>query len=153
MPNHEVDFYRDTWVRYLGYANEVGESFRAMVPVQVVRASYALATAYVLADTVDKGWKMFKKDGRPKNVLIETGDALIWQTLASVVIPGYAINRICHHSQIYFKRNYCRIPVTARNLMTVGVGLISIPFIVHPIDNGVTLLMNLTYRRWVKSSP
>ncbi|KPI99026.1 Mitochondrial fission process protein 1 [Papilio xuthus] len=150
MPEREVDFYRETWVRYLGYANEVGESFRAMVPLRVVQASYVLATGYVLADTADKSWKMIKKDGRPKKVLIETGDALIWQTLASVVIPGYAINRICHHSQIYFKKHYTRFPMLAINLMTVGVGLISIPFIVHPIDNGVTILMDLTYRRWFK---
>ncbi|XP_013144779.1 PREDICTED: mitochondrial fission process protein 1 isoform X1 [Papilio polytes] len=150
MPDREVDFYRETWVRYLGYANEVGESFRAMVPLRVVQASYALATGYVLADTADKSWKMIKKDGRPKKVLIETGDALIWQTLASVIIPGYAINRICHHSQLYFKKHYRRFPILAINLMTVGVGLISIPFIVHPIDNGVTILMDLTYRRWFK---
>ena len=26
--NKEVDIYRDTPVRFLGYANEVGESFR-----------------------------------------------------------------------------------------------------------------------------
>ncbi|CAK1589992.1 unnamed protein product [Parnassius mnemosyne] len=150
MPDGEVDFFRDTWVRYLGYANEVGESFRSMVPLRVVQASYGVASAYVLADTVDKSWKMFKKDGRPKKVLIETGDALLWQTLASVVIPGYAINRICHYSQKFFSKNFRKVPLSARNLMTVGVGLASIPFIVHPIDNSVTLLMNLTYRRWVK---
>lgn len=27
----EKDFYRDTWVRYLGYANELGESVRHLV--------------------------------------------------------------------------------------------------------------------------
>ncbi|XP_078687661.1 mitochondrial fission process protein 1-like [Branchiostoma floridae x Branchiostoma belcheri] len=46
----EVDIYRDTLVRYLGYANEVGESFRALVPVSVVWGSYAVATAYCTAD-------------------------------------------------------------------------------------------------------
>lgn len=40
-----------------GYANEVGESFRALVPVSVVWASYGVATAYVTADAVDKGKK------------------------------------------------------------------------------------------------
>ena len=29
----EVDIYRDTPVRFLGYANEVGEAFRALVSV------------------------------------------------------------------------------------------------------------------------
>ncbi|NXG59698.1 MTFP1 protein, partial [Hemiprocne comata] len=51
----ERDLYRDTWVRYLGYANEVGESFRPLVPVSLVWASYGVATAYVTADAIDKG--------------------------------------------------------------------------------------------------
>lgn len=40
-----------------GYANEVGEAFRALVPVSLVWTSYAVATAYVTADAVDKGKK------------------------------------------------------------------------------------------------
>lgn len=40
-----------------GYANEVGEAFRALVPVSFVWGSYAVATAYVTADAVDKGKK------------------------------------------------------------------------------------------------
>ncbi|XP_072934145.1 mitochondrial fission process protein 1 [Epargyreus clarus] len=94
---------------------------------------------------------MYKKDGRPKKVLMETGDALLWQTLASVVIPGFTINRICAFSQRYMQRNMTKIPPTPRNLITVAIGLASIPIIIHPIDGGVTLLMNLTYRKWVKS--
>ena len=53
----EVDIYRDTPVRLLGYSNEVGEAFRALVHVNWVRASYGLASAYVLADTADKAGK------------------------------------------------------------------------------------------------
>ena len=33
----EVDIYRDTPLRLLGYANEVGEAFRALVHVRSVR--------------------------------------------------------------------------------------------------------------------
>lgn len=40
-----------------GYANEVGESFRALVPVSLVWGSYIVSTAYVTADAVDKGKK------------------------------------------------------------------------------------------------
>ena len=32
-----VDIYRDTPVRFMGYANEVGEAFRALVNVRSVR--------------------------------------------------------------------------------------------------------------------
>ena len=57
-PPKEVDIYRDTPVRLLGYANEVGEAFRALVNVKLVHASYGLASAYVLADTYDKASKV-----------------------------------------------------------------------------------------------
>ncbi|CAG9558932.1 unnamed protein product [Danaus chrysippus] len=145
----EKDIFRDTWVRYLGYANEVGESFRAVVPVQVVRASYAVAFGYVLADTADKSWKMYKRGGGPKKIIVETGDALLWQTLASVAIPGLVINRLCAFTQTQLHRNASKVPLTTRKIITVSVGLISIPFIIHPIDAGVTIFMNNTYRKWI----
>ena len=47
----EVDIYRDTPLRYLGYANEVGEAFRALVHVNWVKLSYGVASAYVVRST------------------------------------------------------------------------------------------------------
>lgn len=40
-----------------GYANEVGEAFRVLVPVSVVRASYGVASGYVLSDAIHKYFK------------------------------------------------------------------------------------------------
>lgn len=40
-----------------GYANEVGEAFRSLVPKAVVWLSYGVASSYVLADAIDKGKK------------------------------------------------------------------------------------------------
>lgn len=40
-----------------GYANEVGEAFRSMVPATVVWLSYGVSSSYVLADAIDKGQK------------------------------------------------------------------------------------------------
>ncbi len=56
-PAKEVDLYRDTLVRYAGYANEVGESFKNLVSTSAYRMSYAIAICYVLADATDKGLK------------------------------------------------------------------------------------------------
>ena len=42
-PDGEVDLWRDTPVRYCGYANEVGEAFAAFLPGWGVPASYGLA--------------------------------------------------------------------------------------------------------------
>lgn len=46
--------------RFLGYANEVGEAFRSLVPKSIVWFSYALSSGYVLADTVHKGIKVYQ---------------------------------------------------------------------------------------------
>lgn len=40
-----------------GYANEVGEAFRSLVPKAVVWLSYGVSSSYVLADAIDKGKK------------------------------------------------------------------------------------------------
>ena len=91
----DVDIFRDTPVRLLGYSNEVGEAFRALVHVNWVRASYGLASAYVLADTNDKAGKAV---GGGKEKAVAAFDTLVWQALASVMIPGFTINRVCAFS-------------------------------------------------------
>lgn len=50
-----IDIWRDTPVRLLGYANEVGESFRHIFP-RMVGPSYALAFAYTFGDVADKAY-------------------------------------------------------------------------------------------------
>lgn len=55
----EFDIYRDSKLRYCGYANEVGESFRPVVPKVFVHLSYAVAVMYVLAECGDKSRKMY----------------------------------------------------------------------------------------------
>ncbi|CAM9999152.1 unnamed protein product, partial [Laminaria digitata] len=57
----EVDIFRDTALRYMGYANEVGEAFRPLIPGFAVVVSYAVAIAYVSADAVAKGFKCSKE--------------------------------------------------------------------------------------------
>lgn len=48
----------------LGYANEIGEAFRPVIPVQYVNLSYAVAVAYVLADCADKTYKKYNVNTR-----------------------------------------------------------------------------------------
>ena len=49
----KVDIWRQTLLRYAGYANEVGEAFAPIFPRFLV-PSYAISIAYVLGDTADK---------------------------------------------------------------------------------------------------
>lgn len=146
----QLDPYRDSWLRYLGYANEVGESFRAIVPVSLVWASYGVATAYVTADAVDKGKKAAAakspEEGRTTRVAVAVVDTFIWQALASVIIPGFTINRICAAS-LYLMGNVTRWPLSVRKWATTAVGLSAIPFIIKPIDRSVDFMMDSSLRR------
>jgi fission process protein 1 len=107
----EYDPLRDGPLRYLGYANEVGEAFAAWLFPGGVTLSYAVAIGYVLFDTVDK-YNKTKKDAEeklksvslPKSVEVskliatigaERGlDTLVWQLIASVAAPGYTIHTV-----------------------------------------------------------
>lgn len=151
--NTEVDLYRDTPVRYLGYANEVGEAFRSLVKKVVVHATYGVAVGYVLADTADKATKRHKlpesEGGGTRGALIASGDTLIWQMLASVIVPGFTINRICWGSSKILKATKLKGAHPAVKFIPTIVGLASIPLIIHPIDSAIDTLMDNTYRKYV----
>ncbi|GFR60418.1 mitochondrial fission process protein 1 [Elysia marginata] len=137
--------------QFARYANEVGESFRVLVPVSVVRLSYVLASGYVVADSVHKGHKVWEKPAtddaqKYKQVALAATDTFIWQGLASVAIPGFTINRICWLSRLALKQ-VGSLPQAAQKWTVVAVGLGSIPFIVRPIDMGVDLMMDSTLRK------
>jgi fission process protein 1 len=146
----EVDIFRETWVRYLGYANEVGESFGPLYP-RFVRPSYGIAFAYVGADAVHKTIKA-KTTGESMNSVVRTGvDVLLWQTLASVLIPGKIINLItagavkAFQSDAKFMKS---LPSSVRTWSPTMIGLATIPFIIHPIDSAVDALFDNTLRKW-----
>ncbi|KAM9793793.1 mitochondrial fission process protein 1 [Syngnathus typhle] len=146
----EVDIYRDTWVRFLGYANEVGEAFRALVPVSLVRASYVVATAYVSADAVDKGKKAAAahgdEPGQKTRVATAVMDTFVWQALASIVVPGFTINRVCA-ATLYLLGRTTKLPLPVRKWTTTAVGLSIIPFIISPIDRSVDHLLDSSLRK------
>ncbi|XP_072310162.1 mitochondrial fission process protein 1 [Eucyclogobius newberryi] len=145
-----VDIYRDTWVRFLGYANEVGEAFRALAPVSLVWGSYVVATTYVTADAVDKGKKAAKdhgdKPGKTTRVAVAVVDTFVWQALASVIIPGFTINRVCAAS-LYLLGKTTKLPLSVRKWTTTAIGLSTIPFIITPIDRSVDFLLDSSLRK------
>lgn len=156
------DLYRDTFVRYAGYANEVGESFKNIVSRTSYKASYAVAIAYVLADAADKGMKAEAvaasmppepaADAPEKNSQVEAAkaaaDTLVWQGLASVIIPGFTINRIVALVKKITESVDGKLPAPAKKWAPTLIGLSVIPFIVHPIDEGVTMMLDMTIRNF-----
>ncbi|KAH8067923.1 hypothetical protein JL721_7142 [Aureococcus anophagefferens] len=123
----EVAIYRDTPVRFLGYANEIGESFKPMVPRAFYFGSYAVACTYVAADAKHK----FDADGDVRHGV----DALVWQALASVAVPGVVVNSVMRSRA-----------ATALPFVPTLCGLGCIPFIIKPIDALVDAAMDATIR-------
>lgn len=146
----EPDLFRDTWVRYLGYANEVGESFRPLYPRFVV-PSYGVAFAYVGADAVHKTI-LAKMNGEKTSSIMRTGvDVLLWQTLASVLIPGKVINLVTSSAVKLFQSDLKVMKSLSHSVRVWSptmIGLATIPFIIQPIDNAVDFLFDNTLRKW-----
>lgn len=145
------DLYRDTPVRYLGYSNELGEAFRPLISKSLVNFSYVIATGYVLADTYSKASTMYNTPvalgGGTKKAAIRAGDVLIWQMLASVVIPGFTINRICWATGRMIRM--VKVAKAVQKATPTAVGLASIPLIIHPIDKFMDYVMDNTYRKYI----
>jgi len=156
-----VDLYRDTWIRFFGYTNEVGEALRPVIPAAVVWSTYGAAALYVLLDTVDKGRKALKLPAKTEkerrfNTVSHVADTLVWQTLASLLVPPLIINRTCKITAFLLNRtfppmSYPSFSAKGRGLLTSFVGLSIIPLIVHPIDHAVHVSMNYTLSPWTAS--
>ena len=158
----EVDIYRDTAVRYLGYANECGEAFRPLVPGYIVTLSYAVAIAYVSADAISKGFKCNKEsaanfEGTGKSNLCAfpaTLDVLTFQLLASVALPGFTINRWVAFVTYVINTIHLQdsVPEVVFNNLPTALGLALIPFIVAPLDNLVEEVLDKTTRPFLSKT-
>jgi len=149
----EIDLYRDTLLRYAGYANEVGEAFRPIVPAWIVPGSYGVAITYVFADTVDKTIKAFGSSKYISSALtvcaiLEGLDAFLWQITASVALPGYTIHQVVEIvvavlTAAGFDLDHGGVVAT----VPTAFGLLTIPFIVKPLDELAEQIMDFTLRK------
>lgn len=67
--------------------------------------------------------------------------------LASVIIPGFVINRITWGAGLLSKRS--KLPSIARKWLPTCIGLAAIPLIIQPIDHAVDQAMDKTYRKYI----
>lgn len=82
-----------------------------------------------------------------KKVAYTTTDTLLWQLLASVAIPGFTINRVCAFSNFLLKYNQ-KMPTSLRKWTVTGIGLVTIPFIIKPIDKFVDYALDNSVRKY-----
>lgn len=154
----EYNVFRHSLLRYAGYSNEVGESFRYQFP-RLVTPSYVLAFGYCMADSFVTGWSTWNRqnsvddeqkdsDSVWKETTRITIDTMLWQVLASVIIPGVTINCIVKASRLAVRKSPLSLPALVSQWFPTAAGLGSIPFIVRPIDEAVDLILDKTTRQW-----
>lgn len=160
-PPHNI--FRDSALRYAGYANEVGESFRYQIP-RLVTPTYAIAFTYVCADAISTGhetWQKRTNDAKSDSnansantvwhdTIYATADTLLWQTLASVFVPGATINLVVKASRFAVHRSPLGLllPVMVAKWLPTATGLGSIPLIVQPIDHTIHYMLDNSTRHW-----
>jgi len=76
-------------------------------------------------------------------------DTVIWQGLASVIIPGFTINRTCAICNFALKKT-TRLPENVRKWTVTCTGLALIPFIIEPIDRNVDRMMEESVRKYFR---
>jgi Ca2+-binding EF-hand superfamily protein len=250
------DIWRQSLVRYIAFCSEFGECFRPVVGDTVANATYMVAIAYVIADSLDKAARAsersrelnaaavflqidtgllghidraellgavrsvkapftdeevdefllradMRKDGKldfdefylalkrrdplltrfmevgaqnlppaaarswrqvtvesidvtDARTLVAGLDALLWQLLASIAMPGFSINRI-----VTFAEAVCQAAAPAveaayhpgvgqlLSVLPTVIGLASISVVVHPLDALADEFFNITLRRHV----
>jgi fission process protein 1 len=132
--SRNIDPYRESSLRYMGYANEVGEACAPFIPDWGLPASYCVAISYIVFDTIDKAEKAYEsapKERKLEETLKKTLETLIWQLLASVFWSGSCIRFITSIAEIGTDNEY----------LSTLVGLLAIPQIIKPIDNTVDTIM------------
>lgn len=100
--------------------------------------SYVASGAYVLGDAHDKYGRERRSTGDDQAALTSGFKALVWQGLASVLIPGFVVNRIVATAG-YVALNMQIKDAFMRRYSPTFVGLASIPLIIKPIDGFVDL--------------
>ena len=153
-PHHVYNMWRDSELRYLGYANELGEAFKATVPRAAYFGTYGVACLYVAADARHQGLAAaaLHADGKEGTaVTTAVVDTAIWQGLASVAIPGFTINRlVAATTTLMTQPAFQKLPTAARRWAPSIAGLAAIPVIIHPIDLAVDALMDNTFRKFFR---
>lgn len=132
--------------RSISYASEVGESARPIVPKWCVNALYAVSFCYVGVDLIHV-WREnnHRQDNLGSNLIV-VGDRALWHASASIVTPAVTIHTIVKTVKYALEKGKCSSK--SAKLGATLMGLTSIPFIIHPIDEGTDWIMDKTCRKF-----
>jgi len=156
IKNTEFDLFRSKPLRYFGLANEFFKSLRPLSSCTIGNIGGIITMSYIFSDVFEKSRKvaavnnktvMDKKepaDTVQHKVGVAAGDALLWQTMASVLFPGIILDA-ARLTTCRFVSHACASRHWVRTAPAI-VALAILPFIIDPIDNVTDQIMDKTYR-------
>lgn len=129
---YDYEFFRDPPGRYLGYCHVVGRALSGTLVTPFTNMWLTRATlGYIGFDTVYNAM-----DHRQPNPLLKAADALIWQSLASIVLPKMTVDAVAAVAS-HFK---------LKGKLPVALVLLCMPLLGPGIDNGVDFVLDHTTR-------
>jgi mitochondrial fission process protein 1 len=139
-------------VRLLAYTSEVGEAMRPIIPKSIVSGAYLISIGYIILDIFVKTTEMIPKQ---QNVPLEFCSLVCWHSLASLALPAIVIHRtvkitggIQNKIMNKFPTKFPKIYSRYYRFFPTAIGLITIPFIIHPIDNLTDKIVD-TSKEWI----
>lgn len=129
---YNYDFFRDPPGRYLGYCHVVSGALPGTLVTPLTRMWLSRATlGYIAFDTVNRAM-----DHRRPNPVLKAADALIWQSLASVVLPRLTVDTVGMVASNF----------KLRGKLPLALVLLSMPLLGPAIDRGVDFVLDHTTR-------
>ncbi len=142
----EYDIYKDSYLRYLGYSNEIGEAFRMVTSRSFVIFTYILEFGYFIGDTVHKGHKAYNDPNLCENqnkhlhVIKQSSYTILWQFFATCLIPPLCIHFVVGRTHNFLtKRNFS---VSVIRCGPLGLGLAMIPLFNIYVDPVVSQVLD-----------
>jgi mitochondrial fission process protein 1 len=151
-PEKEYDIYKDSYLRYLGYSNEIGEAFRKVTSRSFVIFTYVVEFGYFIGDTIHKGHKAYndptKVDNKGLHVIKQSSYTILWQFFATCLIPPLCINIVVGRTHnMLVNRNFN--PKLIRYL-PLSIGLAMIPLFNIYVDPVVGDVLDHFFEKHLK---
>ncbi|RUS77870.1 hypothetical protein EGW08_014383 [Elysia chlorotica] len=140
LPSKVPDPFLEQPLRSLGYGIAVGVAIRYRFCHDLVLSCNAVAGGFIIGHAIHRGFNLNKSD-----MMIGMVDALINDSLASVLIPTFVTYTVCGSTRECL-RNLSGVPKGIYKWAPLTLGLCLLPIMMPPIDRGVCWFMNETVR-------
>lgn len=148
--NCVVELHYILWLRTCWHFGQGLQSLQCTLLVKLllhIKLKFSILTLIIIIIFLQAD----NSSSRVKNMALSTTDTLLWQSFASVIIPGITINRTCALVQFLQKKSANKM--LRSPWVSTTVGLMSIPFIIKPIDYAVEEAMDMSFRKWTGYHP